>query len=186
MCLENVNLKANFYTAPKFACDIPEDGVWIASDYDYYEFEGYTNMIKSSCKILTGLSQLRIIVPDYTRAGTDGSIRFEFNFGAGKKICSTRVLNNKGNDLATNSDNLYQANNLGTCVDITLTDEDFNRNADDHREVEVEAINEGFDGLSMTGVEFYANVDEESVLFTCRLPPMGNTKHTTYLLIYIP
>ena len=60
-------------------------------------------------------------------------------------------MNNKGNDLATNSDNLYQANNLGSCVDITLTEEDFERNINDQREVTVEAINESYDGLSITG-----------------------------------
>ena len=60
-------------------------------------------------------------------------------------------MNNKGNDLATNSDNLYQANNLGSCVDITLTEEDFERNINNQREITVEAINESYDGLSMTG-----------------------------------
>ena len=70
-----MNLKANFAEAPKFSCAVPKNGIWIASDYDYGT-DLYTNVFKTNCKVLRGISQLRIIVPNYTRAGTDGSIRY--------------------------------------------------------------------------------------------------------------
>ena len=52
--------------------------------------------------------------------------------------------------------------------------DDFEINNEGQKEVELEAINLGYDGLSMTGVEFFANIEgQESVKFTCRLPPKG-------------
>ena len=47
-------------------------------------------------------------------------------------------------------------------------------NNEGQKEVELEAINLGYDGLSMTGVEFFANIEgQDGVKFACRLPPKG-------------
>ena len=115
-----MNLIANFEQVPKFSCQIPSDGIWIAKDYNY-NTKQYTNVLKTFCNVMKGISQLRIIVPNYTRAGTDGSIRFKFNF-SNRRTCLTNILNNKGNDLATNSDNLYRNNNLGDCFNMDLSE----------------------------------------------------------------
>ena len=116
-----MNLKANFEQVPKFSCEIPSDGIWIAKDYNYNSNKQYTNVLNTFCNVIKGISQLRIIVPNYTRAGTDGSIRFKFNF-SNRRTCITNILNNKGNDLATDSDNLYQNNNLGDCFNMDLSE----------------------------------------------------------------
>ena len=116
-----MNLKANFEQVPKFSCEIPSDGIWIAKDYNYNSNKQYTNVLNTFCNVIKGISQLRIIVPNYTRAGTDGSIRFKFNF-SNRRTCMTNILNNKGNDLATDSDNLYQNNNLGDCFNMDLSE----------------------------------------------------------------
>ena len=52
--------------------------------------------------------------------------------------------------------------------------DDFELNNEGQKEVELEAINLGYDGLSMTGVEFFANIEgQDGVKFACRLPPKG-------------
>ena len=52
--------------------------------------------------------------------------------------------------------------------------DDFELNNEGQKEVELEAINLGYDGLSMTGVEFFANIEgQDGVKFTWRLPPKG-------------
>lgn len=124
MCLEHLNLKTNFASAPKFTCKVPDSGVWIASDYNFaWKSKEYTDVYDTNCRVVNGISQLRIVVPDVTRAGTDGSIQIEFYFAKGRK-CTTRVLDNKGNDLATNSDNVYHSDILDACSNMVITESD--------------------------------------------------------------
>ncbi len=174
MCLEDVNLKTNFNAAPKFYCHVnDEKSMWIASDYDYENPpDGYTNRHDMKCSIIPGIAQLRIIVPNVNRAGTDGTIRVKFSFQNGKS-CTSAVLDNKHNDFMTNSDNVFQANTLGECFQMRVSEDDLKLDVNRRPYVDLEAINEGSDGLSMSAIEFHLNLNEESQRFKCSLPPHG-------------
>lgn len=124
------------------------------------------------CDVIPGISQLRIVVPDQSNAGTDSPIKMKFMF-EGEKSCTTSVLDNKHNDFKINSDNTYQANTLGDCFHLALDEEDLLTDVNGLKYVSLDAINEGSDGLTMTAVEFYINLDEKSQRFKCSLPPFG-------------
>lgn len=166
VCLKDLNLQTNFDPAPKYSCQVHENGVWLDSAYyGNSPVLGYTNNIDMKCHVIPGISLLKI-----TSAGEESNqnMVLTFIFGNGKH-CSTQVL------VKGNHETIVQADALGQCFQLEVDESDLrmSSNRRGQKNIVVDIIKVGDETIRISAIEFFVNLRNVSEKFICELPSKG-------------
>ena len=146
-CLRHANMLTNYEDHPQITCELPNKQVWFESKKTYsYTEDGtrwYTMPNKYNCQLAKGVTLLTVQVDDLYEAGTDSSIQMRIY--QGHEECLTGTLDNRGNDLARNSLNIYHTETLGNCGNFNL---------DGTEDVSIAIKNNGNDAIVVKFIKF--------------------------------
>ena len=165
-CLRHANMLTNYEDHPQITCELPNKNVWFESQKTYsYTEDGawwYIMPNQYNCQLAKGVSLLTVQVDDLYQAGTDSSIQMRIY--QGNKECLTGTLDNRGNDLGRNSENIYHTETLGNCVNFDL---------DGTEDVSIAIKNNGYDAIIVKFIKFVVRSQDEIVQMKCSLPEKG-------------